>query len=192
LKRVFENLQGTFGERLTLYLDFHSHASQRRAFVFGNFLPTSAQMWNMTYAKLLETHAQGLFDFGSSKFSRADMSSKDGTSRVLFGANVINSFTVEVAHFSVDGRVSAAYSALTPLKPPGTASTASEKASPYIGDGRGEILDECVTVGRASVLALLDLCLLQQSPEVSAVGGLDGIVRSARAAALAAASTKKR
>ncbi|KAG5465724.1 hypothetical protein CUR178_00436 [Leishmania enriettii] len=100
LRRVFEHLQYTYRERFIMYLDFHSHASQSSGFMFGNNLPASVQHWNLFFPRLVELHARHVFSFGLCRFGRVHMTSKEGTSRVLFGSSLIHSYTVELPHFT--------------------------------------------------------------------------------------------
>ncbi|KAG5464253.1 hypothetical protein LSCM1_00434 [Leishmania martiniquensis] len=100
LQRVFEHLQHTYRERFIMYLDFHSHASQSSGFIFGNNLPVSVQHWNLFFPRLVELHARPVFSFGLCRFGRVHMTSKEGTSRVLFGSSLIHSYTVELPHFT--------------------------------------------------------------------------------------------
>ncbi|AIO02548.1 zinc carboxypeptidase, putative [Leishmania panamensis] len=100
LRRVFEHLQQAYRERFIMYLDFHSHASQSSGFIFGNNLPVSVQHWNLFFPRLVELHARHVFAFSLCRFGRVHMTTKDGTSRVLFGSSLIHSYTVELTHFT--------------------------------------------------------------------------------------------
>eukprot|EP00658_Telonema_sp_P-2_P032608 TRINITY_DN24101_c0_g1_i3.p1 TRINITY_DN24101_c0_g1~~TRINITY_DN24101_c0_g1_i3.p1 ORF type:complete len:368 (+),score=39.39 TRINITY_DN24101_c0_g1_i3:152-1255(+) len=102
LKNVYEHLQQQYKDQFIAYFDFHSHASQLYGFAFGNCLTGPNQSWNMFLAKLIEAQSSGLFDFGTCKFGKNQMSQKDGTSRVLFGGNsgLVHSYTVELSHYA--------------------------------------------------------------------------------------------
>lgn len=180
LKNVYEHLQSTFGDRFTCYLDFHSHVSQRKAFVYGNYLPQAVQPWNLLFAKLIELHVPHLFDFDGCRFSRADMQAKEGTSRVLFGAGVINSYTVEVAHFSLTGNLEPAVPtqkvAPKETAPPEGGDSASAE-TPQIVTHPGEIFSDSADIGRACLFALLDYCQLVQSEQLRTAGGIEFVSR---------------
>ncbi|ORC91380.1 zinc carboxypeptidase [Trypanosoma theileri] len=100
LRKVFDHLQQTFRERFFMYMDFHSHASQSSGFMFGNFLPMTVQHWNMVFPKIVSLHAKDVFSFPLCRFGKGHMTSKEGSSRVLFGGSLIHSYTVELTHFS--------------------------------------------------------------------------------------------
>ncbi|EAN88326.1 putative metallo-peptidase, Clan MC, Family M14 [Trypanosoma cruzi] len=100
LRKVFDYLQKTYLDRFFMYMDFHSHASQSSGFMFGNCLPDTVQHWNMIFPKIVSLHAKGVFSYQLCRFGRGHMTSKEGSSRVLFGERLIHSYTVELTHFS--------------------------------------------------------------------------------------------
>ncbi|EKF29096.1 zinc carboxypeptidase, putative,metallo-peptidase, Clan MC, Family M14, putative [Trypanosoma cruzi marinkellei] len=100
LRKVFDHLQKTYLDRFFMYMDFHSHASQSSGFMFGNCLPETVQHWNMIFPKIVSLHAKGVFSYQLCRFGRGHMTSKEGSSRVLFGERLIHSYTVELTHFS--------------------------------------------------------------------------------------------
>ncbi|EAN79980.1 zinc carboxypeptidase, putative [Trypanosoma equiperdum] len=100
LRKVFDHLRQVFDDRFFMYLDFHSHVSQSSCFAFGNCLPATVQHWNMLFPKIISLHAKELFGYSICRFGRGHMLSKEGSSRVLFGAGLIHSYTIELTYFT--------------------------------------------------------------------------------------------
>jgi hypothetical protein len=184
LKNVYEHLQTSFGDRFSFYLDFHSHASQRKAFVYGNCLPASSQVWNMLFAKLVGVHSPAGFQYEQCRFSKGDMASKEGTSRVLFGSGIINSYTVEVAHFSLSGELEPAAVACGDGRKadddPVADGGESPGALPDMEPSAPEILTDSADIGRACLFALLDYCELTASAALQQAGGLDALIKQTK------------
>ena len=150
VKGVFEHLQATYASRFFAYLDFHSHASQRRAFAFGNPQPPQLFGWNRLFTRLVGLHSSN-FDSELCRFSRADMLAKEGTSRVLFGGALLHSYTIEVTHCT---------------------SCEVESGS--------DVLKQPADVGRACLWALSDYCCLGPSARLAQFGGLEKILAEVR------------
>lgn len=208
LRNVYQHLKETYGRRFMLYLDFHAHASQPRAFVFGNHMYHAQRMvHNMLLPKLIEAHCPNEFDFEACKFSKADMVAKEGSSRVIFGEHLVHSYTVEVSHFShhLPAGGGAAHQDGTDAGGGSSESSVEVDASPLATmtpqERQRRGLTGAVTdwdmynsapgkVGRACLLALLDYCQLTSSPQLKDAGGLDALAKRARARAVQLATRR--
>lgn len=152
LKNVVQHLHSHFAERFFLFLDFHSHVSREKAFVFGNHLHTTAQVWNLVFPRLIELHSEA-FAYSTCRFGLAEMQAKEGSARVVFGDQLIHSYTVE----------------LTPF-------TSGELDT---GDDPPCALSGSADIGRACLKALADYCGITHSKELRVVG-YEHLYREAR------------
>lgn len=134
MKRVFDNLTTTFGSRIALFLDFHGQLSRKKAFVFGNAASKTTCAANIEYAQHIERHCRDLFDSDDCRFGHNDTTSKEGTSRVVFGSRLPNCFTVEIPQFSGN-------KILLP---------------PHDGEPTRALIDEHAHLGKCCMVALLD------------------------------------
>jgi hypothetical protein len=166
LKTVFTHLQRHFGARFILFMDFHSHVSKDKSFVFGNYLQSTAQCWNLLFPMLLELHTP-LFSYGSSRFAVEFMNAKEGSARVQFGESLIHSYTVELTPFT-NGE----------LDP---------------SDAKPCVLSESAEIGRACLLSLLDYCCLTTSTALGdAEGGWDELHKEAKRASRSGGGASRR
>eukprot|EP00742_Colponemidia_sp_Colp-10_P016771 GILJ01019256.1.p1 GENE.GILJ01019256.1~~GILJ01019256.1.p1 ORF type:complete len:836 (+),score=50.24 GILJ01019256.1:58-2565(+) len=203
LKNVFDFLQQHYRDRFIMYMDFHSHASQMLGFAFGNCLAAPLQPWNMLFPRLIEAHSGGLFSTAGSKFAKTHMASKDGTSRVIFGASLLHSYTMELTHFGhlnwAPG-VGVMDSPSPPAQSPHEDWETYTASSMLLEDNATStdikpffvVLRQSAEVGRACVTALLDYCAIGV-PEVGSqsalgkpsealvkAGGMERLLRESR------------
>eukprot|EP01064_Diplonema_japonicum_P022277 TRINITY_DN3199_c0_g2_i1.p1 TRINITY_DN3199_c0_g2~~TRINITY_DN3199_c0_g2_i1.p1 ORF type:complete len:482 (+),score=108.99 TRINITY_DN3199_c0_g2_i1:48-1493(+) len=102
VKKLFLSLHGT--GRLTLYIDFHAHATKRGCFVYGNALAGEKQVHNLLFPKLLSINNE-LFGYQDCNFSQKNMRtkgkkdglSKKGTGRVALynESGMVQCYTLE-------------------------------------------------------------------------------------------------
>jgi len=91
-------------EALKLYVDFHTHATKRGSFLYGNSLSGTEQVENLIFAKLVSLNSIN-FDFAECNFAERIMTIKDkrdglsreGSSRVSLykETGLVNCYTFE-------------------------------------------------------------------------------------------------
>ena len=150
--------------RLSVYLDFHAHASKRGCFIYGNVLDTAEdQIQNQLYCKLIALNSAH-FDYEGCLFSKDHMTRIDpgdqakgltaeGSGRVsmYLAHKMIHSYTIECNYNTSRVGNEIAPPDTDPcgeaVNPPSAFTTNPEKYTPSVYAG----------VGRACVIALLDI-----------------------------------
>jgi hypothetical protein len=150
--------------KLSVYLDFHAHASKRGCFIYGNVLDSAEdQIQNQLYCKLIALNSAH-FDYEGCLFSKDHMTRIDpgdqakgltaeGSGRVsmYLAHGIIHSYTIECNYNT--SRVGNEI-ALSDCEPGGAA---DNPASPFTTNPEKYTPATFAGVGRACVIALLDI-----------------------------------
>jgi hypothetical protein len=152
--------------KLSLYLDFHAHASKRGCFIYGNVLDSAEdQIQNQLYCRLIAMNTAH-FDYEGCLFSKEHMTRIDpgdqakgltaeGSGRVAsyLSYGIIHSYTIECNYNTSRVCNEVAPHEVDPnclphnMTPPSQFSTMPDKYTPAIYMG----------VGRACIVAMLDI-----------------------------------